>query len=107
MQPQQPLLEGQWRLVAAKSTTPGVNSEIRDTQIAIFQQQDYRILVNDLQLNATTYRMELTETITGKKWKIITANSQMSYVQIVNDSLYINRTDDDEENALIYVRVQP
>jgi hypothetical protein len=107
VQPQPPLLEGQWRLVAAQSNTPGIDSEIKDTQIAIFQQQEYRILVNDLQLNATTYHLELAETTAGKQWKIITTNAQMAYVKIINDSLYINRTDDEEGNALIYVRAQP
>lgn len=82
-------LEGRWMLVEITGDLSAKGQKVTNKQEAIFQRGEYRLLVDDLQLNATTYKLQQINSNTGKVWQIKLANQDAYLFDIKDNMLHI------------------
>lgn len=82
-------LEGRWILVEITGDLSGKGMPVTNKQEAIFQRGEYRLLVDDLQLNATTYKLQQINSNTGKVWQLKLANQDTYLFDIKDNMLHI------------------
>lgn len=82
-------LEGKWLLVEITGDLSAKGQKVTNKQEAIFQRGEYRLLVDDLQLNATTYKLTQINSSTGKVWQLNLANQDTYLIDIKDNMLHI------------------
>jgi hypothetical protein len=82
-------LEGKWLLVEITGDLTSKGIKVTNKQEAIFQRGEYRLLVDDLQLNATTYKLAQINSSTGKVWQLKLANQDAYLIDIKDNMLHI------------------
>lgn len=82
-------LEGKWLLIEITGEITGKGQPVTNKQEAIFQRGEYRLLVDDLQLNATTYKLTQIDSNTGKVWQLKLANQDTYLIDIKDNMLHI------------------
>ncbi|MBO9730390.1 MAG: hypothetical protein J7623_17250 [Chitinophaga sp.] len=96
-----PQLEGKWILIA---TTGGISEKgtpITNKQTAIFKDGTYKLLANDLQLNANTYRIEPGKGSGDKAWQLRIGYREIYFIRIKDGLLHLYSPEADSV-GLIY-----
>lgn len=88
-------LEGKWTLIATTGGLSGQGTPITSKQTAIFQGGTYKLLVDDLQLNADTYRIEQVGGNGNGSWQLKIGNREVYIIHIKDGLLHLNSPDPD------------
>lgn len=82
-------IEGKWLLVKADGDMIGQEPRITNRQELIIQHGEYRLLVDDLQLVATTCNVVQTDNDPDPKWQLKLGNQNSYYIEIKKNLLYV------------------
>lgn len=97
-------IEGKWLLIKADGDMIGLESRITNRQELIIQHGEYRLLVDDLQLVATTYNVVQADIDADPRWQLKLGNQNSYYIEIKKNLLYV-WDKNPEGMRLIYQRI--
>ncbi|MGO4289894.1 hypothetical protein [Chitinophaga sp. RAB17] len=97
-------IEGKWLLIKADGDMIEQEPRITNKQELIIQHGEYRLLVDDLQLVATTYNVVQTNIDTDPRWQLELGNQSSYHIEIKKNLLYV-WDKNPEGMRLIYQRI--